>query len=64
MDRLFNINLSTLKYRQLQGDMIEVVKITHNIYDATVSPHLSFNTGVNTRGDNYKHINHTFHYDL
>jgi len=28
--------LPTLKYRRLRGDMIEVFKITHNIYDRTV----------------------------
>jgi len=28
--------LPTLKYRRLRGDMIEVFKITHNIYDPEV----------------------------
>ena len=31
-DRLKRINLPTLKYRRLRGDMIEVFKITHDIY--------------------------------
>jgi len=33
-DRLFHLNLptGTLKYRRLQADMVEVFKITHNIY--------------------------------
>ena len=38
IDRLIYSNLPTLKYRRLRGDMIEVFKITHNIYDRTVSP--------------------------
>ena len=44
--------------------MIEVFKLTHNIYDESVSPQLSFCTGSNTRGNNYKLQTHTFHYDL
>jgi len=31
VDRLIYLNLPTLKYRRLRGDMIEVFKITHNI---------------------------------
>jgi len=37
------LNLPTLKYRPLRGDVIEVFKITHNISDTTVSPDLPFN---------------------
>jgi len=44
--------------------MIEVFKITHNTYDTTVSPDLPFNERANTRGNNYKLQNHSFHYDL
>ena len=44
--------------------MIEVFKITHNIYDRTVSPDLPRNERTNTRGNHYKLQNHTFHYDL
>ena len=40
----------------------------HNIYDATESSHLLFNTRANTRGNSYKQLykllNHTFYYDL
>ena len=50
--------------RRLRGDMIEVFKITHNIYDRTVSPDLPVNERANTRGNHYKLQNHTFHYDL
>ena len=45
-------------------DMIEVFKITHNIYDRTVTPDLPLNERANTRGNHYKLQNHTFHYDL
>ena len=36
-NRLQRLKLPTLKYRRLRGDMIEVFKITHNIYDPDVS---------------------------
>jgi len=64
IDGLIYLNLPTLKYKCLQGDMIEVFKITHNIYDATVAPDLIFNEKANTRGNHYKLQNHSFHYDL
>jgi len=59
-----HLNLPTLKYRRLRGDMIEVFKITHNIYDSEVSPNLRYYQKSNTRGNKYKLRNHTFHYDL
>jgi len=43
--------------------MIKVLKITHNIYDDTVS-RLLFYIRANTKGNNYKLVNHSFHYDL
>ena len=59
-----HLKLPTLKYRRLRGDMIEVFKITHNIYDPEVSPELRYYPKFNTRGRNkYKLLNHTFHYD-
>ena len=36
----------------------------HGVYDETASPHLPFNITANTRGNNYKLLNHSFHYDL
>ena len=36
-DRLKFLNLPTLAYRRARGDMIEVYKIVHNIYDINVS---------------------------
>ena len=41
--------------------MIEVFKITHNIYDPEVSPELRYYP--KSRGNKYKLLNHTFHYD-
>ena len=39
--RLIHLHLPTVKYRCLQDYTVEVLKITHNIYDAGVSPHLN-----------------------
>jgi len=64
IDRLIYLNLPTVKYRRLRGDMIEVFKITHNIYDTTVSPDLPFKERTNIRGNHYKLQNHSFYYDL
>ena len=41
----------------------EVFKITHNIYDPEVSLELRYYPKSNTRGNKYKLLNHTFHYD-
>jgi len=46
IDRLIYLNLPTLKYRRLRGDMIEVFKIAHNIYD---TPDLPFDERANTK---------------
>jgi len=49
-----DLNLPTLKYRRLRGDMIEVFKIMHNIYDSEVSPNRRYYPKSNTRGNKYK----------
>ena len=36
-DRLRSLKLPTLKFRRLRGDMIEIYKITHGIYDIASS---------------------------
>ena len=41
----------------------EVFKITHTLYDPEVSPELRYYPKSNTRGNKYKLLNHTFHYD-
>ena len=48
----------------MRGDIIEIFKITHNIYDEAVFPDLTFYARASTRGNNYKLVNHSFHYDL
>ena len=37
MERLRELNLPTLKYRRLRGDMIELYKIITGIYDKDIS---------------------------
>ena len=48
-ERLLQLNLHTLKYRRLRGDMIEVYKITHDMYDRSVALELPRNV-CSTRG--------------
>ena len=52
-ERLLQLNLHTLKYRRLRGDMIEVYKITHDMYDKSVALELPRNVR-STRGNKYK----------
>ena len=52
--RLQELNLPTLVYRRLRGDMIETFKILHQIYDPRVSNFLPLHHYNNTRGHNYK----------
>ena len=57
-DRLMQLNLHTLKYRRLRGDMIEVYKIIRQIYDSSVAPNLQLgNTGVTTVNKKYSLFN-------
>jgi len=62
-DRLHRLKLPTLKYRRLRGDMIEVFKITHDIYDPHASLKLAYHSDSITIGK-YKLSNYIFHYDL
>jgi len=62
MKRLIT-QLPTLKYMRLRGDMIEVFKIMHNLYDTEVSPELRYYPKSNTGGNKYKLLHHAFHYD-
>ncbi len=52
-DRLKSLNLPTLKFRRLRGDMIEVYKILHEVYDNAAALNLMRAVG-STRGHNYK----------
>ena len=52
-DRLLRLKLPTLKYRSIRGDMIEVYKITHDIYDPDASLKLAYHSDSITRGNKY-----------
>ena len=58
------LNLHTLKYRRLRGDMIEVFKIVHNVYDNRVAPSLSYYNMYVTRGNKFKLQNQSFNHNL
>ena len=50
-ERLKELDLHTLKYRRIRGDMIEIFKTIHQKYDTSCSPMLQFNSRVlSTRG--------------
>ena len=54
-ERLNRLNLPTLRYRQHRGDMIEVYKILHNIYDKEVTTGiLNLSSNTSTRGHSLK----------
>ena len=53
--RLKLLNLPTLEYRRLRGDMIETYKLTHDMYDPlTTSSLLQLNKSSSTRGHPFK----------
>jgi hypothetical protein len=54
IDRLKCLNLPTLKYRRIRGDMIEVYKILNKLYDENVLPPLLRNFDTRTRGNSCK----------
>ncbi len=53
-ERLRKIGLPTLAYRRVRGDMIEVYKILHGLYDYDGCPNLPLATYNVTRGHNLK----------
>ena len=54
-ERLFRLNLPSLEYRRYRGDMIQVYKISHNIYDSmSVNNLLTFKNDNRLRGHNFK----------
>ena len=58
-ERLKKLNLPSLSYRRLRGDMIQVFKITHNNYDPLTTKSLfefAADTKSNTRTNGYKII--------
>ena len=56
------MNTAITKY-SFCAQVVEVFKITHNLYDPVVSPEFMYYPKSNTRGNKYKLLNHTFHYD-
>ena len=44
--------------------MIEIFKIIHQKYDTCCSQTMQFNNRVDTRGNKYKLLNKSFHYDV
>ena len=53
--RLQKLKLPSLEFRRLRGDLIEVYKIVHNLYDQTTTNSLfSFNTDSITRSHSFK----------
>ena len=63
-ERLRILNLPTLKFRRIRGDMIEVFKIITGKYDSLISPHLPLSSSSVTRGNSFKIITRRCHYDL
>ena len=63
-ERLMRLNLPTLKFRRLRGDMIEVYKILTGKYDAQIVPKLALSENVNTRGNSFKLKTDRPKYDL
>ena len=53
--RLVELQLFSLEYRRLRGDLIEVFKITHELYDTTTTKSLfKFSRDDRVRGHQYK----------
>jgi len=63
-ERLKQLQLPTLKYRHLRGDMIQVFKIVHKYYDVCAVVKLNFNTLSTTRGNKYKLQKSASHYNF
>ncbi len=53
-DRLRKLNLPTLRYRRLRGEMIEIYKIMNEIYDPEVSQIFEKRMKSSTRGHQHK----------
>ena len=63
-ERLRILDLPTLKFRRLRGDMIETYKVLSGCYDTTVSPHIPLISDHATRGNSLKIANRRCHYNL
>lgn len=63
-ERLINLQLPTLKFRRIRGDMIEVFKILSGVYDMHVCPTLLRSENVRTRGNCLKLQTNRTRYDI
>ena len=63
-ERLINLQLPTLKFRRIRGDMIEVFKILSGVYDMHVCPNLLRSDNVRTRGNCLKLKTNPTKYDI
>ena len=62
--RLKILNLPTLIFRRIRGDIIEVYKIITGKYDKLTTVPINFVTSSITRGNRYKIGHSHFRYDL
>ena len=63
-EQLRTLDLPTLKFRRLRGDMIETYKVLSGIYDTNVSPKILIISQYATRGNSLKITNRRCHYNL
>jgi len=63
-DRLKACNLTTLHYRQVRGDMIEVYKIVSGKYDSVIAPTLIMSDTHKTRGNDLRLQKSHLKYDM
>jgi hypothetical protein len=54
VERLKLLQLPTLRFRRLRGDMIETYKILNGYYDSELVPNLNLNVCHRTRGHSFK----------
>ena len=64
IDRLKNLNLPTLLYRRLRGDMIMVYKLLSGLYDSNIACNLVKPNNYVTRGHYLRLFKKHVHYDL
>ena len=64
IDRLKNLNLPTLLYRRLRGDMNMVYKLLSGLYDSNIVCNLVKPNNYVTRGHHLRLFKKHVHYDL
>jgi len=62
--RLRRLNMPTLKYRRLRGDMIQVYNTVSGKYTTNPTVHFNFSNVFSTRGNIYKMPLTHMHYNL